>query len=289
MVWNAFCTSLFSNAHIGIYSEAQNGIGLKGLLRLLRSKYDARRFRERTNFILGVGNMGVDWFKKSDYLQNRIFSFGYFVETPLLPAPPPTREILSKDFFDLIFVGQCIYRKGLDILLYALHDLKGLKWRLHLVGDGEDKGKLAKLCTKLGLTDGVRFYGALPNSEVINLIGKGDLLVLPSRWDGWGAVVNEALMCGVPVVCSDKCGAADLLDGRERGEVFSSNSALALRSVLYRWISQGKKDAVTSEKIREWSKCINGQSAADYFMTVIGASITGGSKPTPPWFKQSGT
>jgi hypothetical protein len=62
MVWNAFCQSLSTNAYIGIYSEAQNGTGLKGLLRLLRSKYDALRFRERINFILGIGNIGVDWF-----------------------------------------------------------------------------------------------------------------------------------------------------------------------------------------------------------------------------------
>jgi glycosyltransferase involved in cell wall biosynthesis len=210
------------------------------------------------------------------------------VETPLLRANPPNREVLSNRFFDLIFVGQLIFRKGWDILLYALHGLSNLEWRLHVVGDGDDRDEFVKLCAKPGLTDSVHFYGTLPNSEAINLIGKSDLLVLPSRWDGWGAVVNEALMCGVPVVCSDKCGAADLLDGQERGEIFSSDSILALRSILYRRISQGKKDAVRSEETREWSKCINGESAADYFIAVINASITGGSKPIPPWFKQSG-
>jgi glycosyltransferase involved in cell wall biosynthesis len=285
MVWNAFCQSLSLSAYIGIQSEAYDGRRLKGLLRLLRSKYDALRFRERVNFILGIGSKGVDWFKKSGYLQDRIFPFGYFVETSLFQNTRSDQKVLSDKSFDLIFVGRPLFDKGLDILLHALHDINSLGWYLHIVGDGDDKDKFVKLCARLGLADSVHFHGTLPSLEVINLIGKSDLLVLPSRWDGWGAVVNEALMCGVPVVCSDKCGAADLLDGHERGEVFSSDSTLALRSVLCRWISQGRKDAARSEKIRAWSKCINGESAADYFLAVVDASITGGKQPIPPWFK----
>lgn len=285
MVWNALCQSLSSNTYLGIQSEAYDGRGTKGLLRLLRSKYDALRFSERINFILGIGNIGVACFKKSGYSGDKIFPFGYFVETPLFQNARSSQEVLSNEFSDLIFVGQFIFRKGWDILLYALHGLNTLKWRLHIVGDGHEKDKFVNLCARLGLTDFVHFYGTLPNSEAINLVWKSDLLVLPSRWDGWGAVVNEALMCGVPVVCSDKCGAADLLDGHERGEVFSSGSVVELRSVLHRRISQGKKDAARSAKIREWSKCIDGESAADYFMAVINASITGGNKPIPPWFK----
>jgi glycosyltransferase involved in cell wall biosynthesis len=288
MVWNAFLQSLSSKAYIGIYSEAQNGMGLKGFLRFLMSKYDALRFREKVNFILGIGSKGVEWFKKSAYLHDRIFPFGYFVETPLIHNIHASQEALSKDNFDLIFVGRPLFNKGLDILLNALHSLRRREWRLHVVGDGNDRDEFVEFCAGLGLTESVQFYGMLPNSEVINLISKSDLLVLPSRWDGWGAVVNEALMLGVPVVCSDKCGAADLLDGRERGEIVSSESISSLRSVLSRRISQGKKNAATSEKIREWSRCINGESAADYFLKIINASIAGGSKPIPPWFKQPG-
>jgi glycosyltransferase involved in cell wall biosynthesis len=274
MVYKTLCESLKSTAYIGVQSEAHKGIGFKGLLRLLRSKYDALQFRERINLILGMGNLGVI-FKKSGYLP-RVFPFGYFVETPFLKMTTQSRS-MAQQIFELIFV--IYFRKGWDILLYALHGLKSRDWRLHIVGDGNDRGEFVKLCTRLGLIDTVRFYGVLPNSETMGLISKSDLLVLPSRWDGWGAVVNEALMLGVPVVCSDRCGAADLLDGHERGEVFSSESISSLRSVLDRRISQGKKDPATSDKIREWSKCINGESAADYFMAVINATITGGSKP----------
>lgn len=287
MIWDAFCHSRSVNAYTGIYSEAQNGSGLKGFLRLLRGKYDSLRFRERVNFILATGSLGVEWFGRTGYLPGRIFPFGYFVETPPIHDNRAPRKPLSNEGFDLIFVGQLIRRKGWDILLHALNGLESSAWRLHIVGDGKEKAEFVRLCGKLGLTSSVRFYGNLENSETMNLISTSDLLVLPSRWDGWGAVVSEALMLGTPVVCSDKCGAADLLDGHERGEVFASESIVGLRAALLRRVSQGKKDAVASERIIEWSKCISGQSAADYFIEIIGASTTGGGKPAPPWSERS--
>jgi glycosyltransferase involved in cell wall biosynthesis len=286
MVWKVFCQCLASEGVIGIQSEGYRRGGVMGLLRLLRGRYDALRFRDRIDFILAIGNIGVDWFKRVGHSQAKVFQFGYFVEMPILPMHQTSQEVLTSRYFDIIYVGQLIPRKGWDILLHALYGLKKSNWRLHVVGDGKDKVKFIQLCAKLGLTSSVIFYGKLPNTKALQIIYQSDLLVLPSRWDGWGAVVNEALMCGVPVVCSDNCGAADLLDGLERGEVFPSSSVLALRSALDRRISLGKKDATTSKRIRVWSKCITGESAAAYLMEVVDLSVTGNYKPIPPWFKR---
>ena len=59
-----------------------------------------------------------------------------------------------------------------------------------------------------------------------------DLLVLPSLFDGWGAVVNEALQAGMRVLCSTACGAASLLDGRQRGGSFDPDRPESLRRAL---------------------------------------------------------
>ena len=79
------------------------------------------------------------------------------------------------------------------------------------------------------------------NAEAVAEIARHDLFLLPSRFDGWGAVVNEALMCGVPVVCSDNCGAAELLGESWRGEVFRTGSAAGLKDILQRWIALGRR------------------------------------------------
>lgn len=283
MIWNAFRQCVSLGSHIGIQYESYKTGGVKGALRFLRGRYDALRFAERIDFILGIGTMAVKWFKRSGYPEEKIFPFAYFVETPACHSDQSTGERLSNQSFDLVFVGRPLLNKGLDILLRALSGISKPNWRLHIVGDRDDRKEFSRLSEQLGCANSVRFYGTLPNVTVIDLIAECDLLVLPSRWDGWGAVVNEALMCGVPVVCSDRCGAADLLDGGERGEVFPSGDVSALRSILARRISQGKKDAVVSERIREWSKCISGESAAEYLLAVVDAVASGGNRPFPPW------
>jgi glycosyltransferase involved in cell wall biosynthesis len=282
-IWNAFCQCLELNGGIGIRSESYQRGGIKGALRLFRSKYDALRFAKRIDFILAVGNMSVDWYTRIGYPEERVYLYAYVVEPPAFSYHQPTSEVLPSRLYDLVFVGRASHRKGLDILLRALPDTNKEDWRLCIVGARNDRNEYTKLSAELGLTDSVQFYDTLPNTEVIDLISRSDLLVLPSRWDGWGAVVNEALMCGVPVVCSDRCGAADLLDGGERGEVFPSGDISALRAILARRISQGKKDPETSERIRTWSKCIDGRAAADYLLAIVDAAANGRSRPHPPW------
>lgn len=286
IVWKAFCQSLTLDGIIGIQSEGYKTSGFKGLLRLLRGRYDALRYRERIDFVLAIGNMGVNWFRRVGYSQDKVYPFGYFVETPVFCNGRTVQGAISENTVELVFVGRPLFNKGLDKLFFALRDINSLEWRLHVVGGSDDEGRFVKLGSKLGLDDRTCFHGILPNSQVLELISKCDLLILPSRWDGWGAVINEALMCGVPVVCSDKCGGADLLDGQERGEVFPINSIDALASILYRRISQGKKDNAKSERIRHWSKCISGESAANYFMDIINATLTGLDRPVPPWLKR---
>jgi glycosyltransferase involved in cell wall biosynthesis len=62
--------------------------------------------------------------------------------------------------------------------------------------------------------------------------------VLPSRFDGWGAVVNEALMVGTPVICSNRCGASDVIENGRNGYVFEAGSARALRERLRQYCEE---------------------------------------------------
>ena len=60
-------------------------------------------------------------------------------------------------------------------------------------------------------------------TKIPEVICESDCLVLPSRYDGWGAVISEALMVGTPVICSDNCGAANVVTASNVGSVFSTN------------------------------------------------------------------
>ena len=103
------------------------------------------------------------------------------------------------------------------------------------------------------------------NAQVFATLAETDLLVLPSRYDGWGAVVNEALLCGTPVVCSDAAGAACVLDG-ELGSAFPSENVTELRKALERQIRLGPVSPEKRERIRALAETRVSATAAAKFL-----------------------
>lgn len=285
MVREAYLRCRKTEARIVLRGEACDWRGLRGNARLLRGRLDALRERSRVDFVLAIGHLGIRWYRMCGYPESEIYPFGYFAEKPSqtdMQSDPKSTQCCNS--VDLVFIGQCILGKGVHNLLRALSELNYLDWHLRIVGDGAYKRYLETLSTSLGISPRVSFLGAMSNAEVGRVLLSADLLVLPSLWDGWGVVVNEALMRGVPVVCSDMCGAADLLRNSERGEVFPANSTAALQRVLERRIIQGKRTAELTNRIKTWSRLIEGETAANYLLEVIEASFDK-PKPTPPWLQ----
>jgi glycosyltransferase involved in cell wall biosynthesis len=134
------------------------------------------------------------------------------------------------------------------------------------------------------LEERVALLGHQPNHCVREVLEYADLLAFPSAIDGWGAVVNEAVMAGVPVICSDWCGASSLIRPGWNGHVFRAGSADDLATVLRTWIGRGKLPPGQREAIRGWSHCIAGPAIARYVLDVA-AFVDGGdnARPTPPW------
>src|ERR1039457_6295662 len=94
-------------------------------------------------------------------------------------------------------------------------------------------------------------------------------------------------MMGVPVVCSDHCGAKDLLQESWRGEVFRSGSVDALQAVLARWIERGKTKPAQRERILNWSRCLDGEVGAGYILAVVDHVYSGGKRPELSWLRHS--
>lgn len=285
LVNRAFHSLTDSQAILGIMSEPFVWLGMKGILRLLRGRLENFRFGRRIDFVLAIGHMAEHWFRLSGYPSEKIYPWGYFVE-----APHNCKEIgqladrnKRKGHFAIIFIGQCVKRKGLDLLLRSLKYLKELDWELRIIGDGPERMNLENLASSIGIEQRVVFSGSFSHVKAMRELACSDLLVLPSLWDGWGAVVNEGMMRGVPVVCSDRCGAADLIWGSGIGSVFSTGSQASLVQCLREQILQGKTSAERSLSLRKWSHNISGQMAADYFLKVIIASRAQKPKPEAPW------
>src|SRR5881396_1856980 len=135
------------------------------------------------------------------------------------------------------YVGRLVPHKGLDILLQALAQQRGAKWRLTIVGDGPEREPLEALASELRLAARVRWTGGLPAEQVANLWPDLDVLVQPSRaQDNWretnGHVLIEAMANEVAVLGTDSGVIPELIG--DAGIVVPNGDVAALSSALER-------------------------------------------------------
>lgn len=273
IVYRGFKKAIKNKSRIGIFSEPINFSGYKGFFKLLRGKYQCIRFNKNIDFIATTGDLGVKTYKTFGYSVNKIFQWGYFVKQKTL-------KILEKEN-SVAFVGQLINRKQILHLARIFLTNNGYGFRkLKIIG----KGPLEKSIKDIS-SDNIEFFGRLSNNETLDIITSSKLLILPSLFDGWGVVVNEALLCGTPVIASSNVGASVLLK-ESRGDIFEVGNLKQLDHLLYKWSNKimSKEDY---DSIQNWAKkSISPEIATDYFLKIIDYSYGAKKeKPEAPWIR----
>jgi glycosyltransferase involved in cell wall biosynthesis len=131
------------------------------------------------------------------------------------------RELHRLPEFLLLFVGRLSPEKGFPLMvdLAARLQKKGRDVGIVVVGDGDKKDEY--LSASADLAPGTAlFVGFVQQPQLPLYYAQADALVLPSRSEPWGLVLNEAMACGLPVVCSPHVGASyDLITNGETGFV----------------------------------------------------------------------
>lgn len=139
----------------------------------------------------------------SNFMRENLANNG-FAKPDVFLVPPFAESVgRRKSFFKngvlrILFLGQLIKGKGVDLLLEAAARLK-IPFELTIAGDGSDACNLKKLAAKLGLSEKTKFAGWV--SDTSALFENADLLAFPSRWqEPFGLVGLEAISRGVPAV-----------------------------------------------------------------------------------------
>jgi glycogen synthase len=135
---------------------------------------------------------------------------------------------------DLIFVGRVIADKGIDLALHAIANLatQGLHLSLTVVGDGPEMVSMHGLRSELKLEERVRFVGKKTGIELVELLNRHEVQIVPSRWnEPFGVVALEGIACGCVIVGSDGGGLADAIGpcglGFRNGDVAGLTETLA--------------------------------------------------------------
>ncbi|MDB6122117.1 MAG: hypothetical protein JWQ71_1110 [Pedosphaera sp.] len=133
------------------------------------------------------------------------------------PVPRTIENSLRASFSDrnlILYSGQIIRGKGVDVLLHSLAQLK-YPFECIILGEGNHKPFCEELSRKLGLTDRVHFKGFVPQEELRNFYSEGSLTVMSSVWpEPFGAAGLEGMRYGLPIVAFDAGGIKEwLIDG----------------------------------------------------------------------------
>jgi glycosyltransferase involved in cell wall biosynthesis len=267
---------LLGRRRMGIISETPDPRGLLGPLRWGKYVLERATVGWSFDFVLAMGEIGVRWFRKCGYPADRLFPCAYVTDLGDAQA-----ESQANGPFRALYVGQLIPRKGVDVLVRAIARSPGVG--LDVIGDGPLRERFKSLADRLGCGGRIRWHGTLSSGDIAPRLGHADALVLPSRHDGWGAVVNEALMAGTPVICSSACGASDLVQHDWLGTVVSAGDVGSLHDAIVRWSTSWGRTPAERRRIREWSQCITGESVAAYLEAVFRHVYMAGERPVVPW------
>ncbi|NNG16242.1 MAG: glycosyltransferase family 4 protein [Gemmatimonadales bacterium] len=145
----------------------------------------------------------------------------------------------------LLFVGRLVERKGAHVAIEALEVLKrkGREAHLTVVGDGPERDRLEALADQKGVSPQVDFQGTVPAESVAHAFAKTDVFLMPAVTDwkgeqeGFGLVLVEAMMSGVPVVASESGGIPDVVTDGETGLLVPEHDPEGLAGAIERLLS----------------------------------------------------
>jgi len=158
----------------------------------------------RASGVIGMGERAASIYRELLSDDKPVSSIPYYVNlNEFLGLPVSTLPTNGKPL-NFVVCCQMIHRKGLDILLRACQQVKDINWRLTLVGDGPLRPALEREFRVRFTHDRVIFRGGIPYEKRHEAFADHHVFLFPSRWDGWGMVLPEALAAGLPVVATDQ-------------------------------------------------------------------------------------
>lgn len=149
---------------------------------------------------------------------------------------------------NIAIVGRLSHEKGVDLAIKAMKNVLKLEpeAKLWIIGDGKEKENLKRLALELGIEKSIDFLGFTQNVD--ELLVKCSMLVLPSRWEGFGLVLLEAMKLKIPCIAFNHTAANEIIIDNETGFLIPNlDEELMSEKIIYLFknpelaIEMGKK------------------------------------------------
>jgi glycosyltransferase involved in cell wall biosynthesis len=197
------------------------------------------------------------WFKKNISSHTKTLELPIIHEDKRFRAnikkslPEANRNIKHYDLIGkkvILYVGRLAEEKNISFLIRAFNKVRSDDSVLVIVGNGPLRNDLESEVTELGIIDKVIFTGRKEGKELYSWYAIGQIFVLPSTHEPFGAVVNEALLAGCQVLVSKFAGASTLIENGN-GEVFDPYDQEELKTKLQRRLE--KVDCISEDGISD--------------------------------------
>ena len=227
----------------------------------------ANRINKKALGAFAIGDLAKKDFIKWGINKNKIKSLYYALD----PLTESNESKLFEGKMVFMYTGSLIEHKGIAILLKAFAEIEDKRnWILVLVGKDISRGKYLDIVTKTGLSESVYFTGVVSSEKIGNYISSCDVFVLPTLFDGWGAVLNEAISLGKPIISTDQCGAAyHLLIDKKNGFRVPANSVSELKNAMNIYINDQELIRVHGEFSKELFEKYTPKKNAQLFVNNI--------------------
>jgi glycosyltransferase involved in cell wall biosynthesis len=213
--WQAIWASWSRRIPFLVRSETTEMIRSKSRLRGLFRRFVVGAALRRAAGCLCIGRANRRFLEGMGVPDARLFPAHYSIEAERFVRAAPTSEERGRlrarfgagdaDFV-IATCAKALPHKRLQDPVEAMRRL-GPSARLWVLGDGPERGRLEALAATV--SDRIHFHGFVNQQEMPRLLHACDAFVLPSEIEPWGLAVNEAMACGLPAVCSDRCGCAE--------------------------------------------------------------------------------
>ena len=253
---------------------------------ILKKEYKKLKLKERLPSKNSIENELIEYeladyisvpseFVKKSFLErgfhkNKIIKIPYGVN--LKNFKPHVKKNTLKDKFTILSVGTVSVRKGSVYLLKAFEELNLSDAQLIFVGPID--AELKPILNKYHNRNNIKFFRKQPQNELNNFYNLADIFVLFSIEDGFGMVINQAMACGLPVICNQNVGGSDIIDQGVNGFILPAGDINLLKKkilILYKdkpLLDKMKNNAF--KKAQRFLSCNNyGEKIIKFYKKII--------------------